>query len=223
MQIGLIGGIGPAATDFYYRNLIQKFASEYVKLEITIVHADAPTLVNNLMNNDTDAQVAIYEVLTERLKDAGADCVAVTSIAGHFCISDFKAKSTLPVVDMLLCVQKEIKNNGHTKIGILGTKPVMESKFYSSISTAEVVIPEGKLLDKVHKAYVDMATLGSVNDEQRQVFEAACNQFINKHNADAVMLGGTDLALVYNSENVNFNLIDCAKIHVQELFEFVNG
>ena len=114
MQIGLIGGIGPAATDFYYRNLIQKFASEDVKLEITIVHADAPTLVNNLMNNDTDAQVAIYEVLTERLKDAGADCVAVTSIAGHFCISDFKAKSTLPVVDMLLCVQKEIKNNGHT-------------------------------------------------------------------------------------------------------------
>ena len=223
MQIGLIGGIGPAATDFYYRNLIQKFASEDVKLEITIVHADAPTLVNNLMNNDTDAQVAIYEVLTERLKDAGADCVAVTSIAGHFCISDFKAKSTLPVVDMLLCVQKEIKNNGHTKIGILGTKPVMESKFYSSISTAEVVIPEGKLLDKVHKAYVDMATLGSVNDEQRQVFETACNQFINKHNADAIMLGGTDLALVYNSENVNFNLIDCAKIHVQELLEFVKG
>ena len=68
-----------------------------------------------------------------------------------------------------------------------------------------------------------MATLGSVNDEQRQVFEAACNQFINKHNADAIMLGGTDLALVYNSENVNFNLIDCAKIHVQELLEFVKG
>ena len=28
MQIGLIGDIGPAATDFYYRNLIEKFASE---------------------------------------------------------------------------------------------------------------------------------------------------------------------------------------------------
>ena len=28
MQIGLIGGIGPAATDFYYRSLIEKFVSE---------------------------------------------------------------------------------------------------------------------------------------------------------------------------------------------------
>ena len=37
------------------------------------------------------------------------------------------------------------------------------------------------------------------------------------------MLGGADLAFVYNSENVNFGLIDCAEIHVQELFEFVKG
>ena len=47
MQIGLIGGIGPAATDFYYRTLIQKFASADAELDMTIVHADAPTLVKN--------------------------------------------------------------------------------------------------------------------------------------------------------------------------------
>ena len=32
------------------------------------------------------------------------------------------------------------------------------------------------------------------------------------------MLGGTDLALIYRSDNVDFKLIDCAKIHVEELF-----
>ena len=45
MQIGLIGGIGPAATDFYYRSLIERFASEEKNLDMTIVHADAPTLI----------------------------------------------------------------------------------------------------------------------------------------------------------------------------------
>ena len=49
MQIGLIGGIGPAATDFYYRSLIERFASEEKNLDMTIVHADAPTLIENLM------------------------------------------------------------------------------------------------------------------------------------------------------------------------------
>ena len=133
MQIGLIGGIGPAATDFYYRSLIEKFASEDADLDMTIVHADASTLVKNLMDDNKDAQVSIYNGLTKRLKNAGAECVAITSIAGHFCIEKFVAKSVLPIVDLLSCVQAEVENKGYKKIGILGTKPVMESKFYSVI------------------------------------------------------------------------------------------
>ena len=76
MQIGLIGGIGPAATDFYYRNLVKKFAAQNVDLEMTIVHADTPTLLRNLMADDKNAQVRIYDELTRRLANAGATCVA---------------------------------------------------------------------------------------------------------------------------------------------------
>ena len=67
MHIGLIGGIGPAATDFYYRRLISTFASKKAALELTIVHADTPTLLSNLANNDAAAQVIIYTGLTNRL------------------------------------------------------------------------------------------------------------------------------------------------------------
>ena len=56
MHIGLIGGIGPAATDFYYRRLITTFARKNAPLELTIVHADTPTLLNNLSKNDAAAQ-----------------------------------------------------------------------------------------------------------------------------------------------------------------------
>ena len=220
MEIGLIGGIGPAATDFYYRNLIERFASEGKNLDMTIVHADAPTLIKNLMEDNKDRQVAIYNDLTQKLKKAGANSVAITSIAGHFCIEKFKEKSVLPVVDLLYCVQKEVISKGYKKIGIIGTKQVMVSKFYSMITSAEVFIPEGSLLDKVHEAYAKMATQGLANKEQRAIFEKACNQFLTKNKVDAVMLGGTDLALIYRSENVDFELIDCAKIHVEELFRF---
>ena len=218
MQIGLIGGIGPAATDFYYRNLITRFASEDADLDMTIVHADAPTLVKNLMDNNKDAQVAIYQRLTQRLKNAGAECVAITSIAGHFCIKKFSEKSVLPAVDLLSCVQAEVENKGYEKIGILGTKPVMESKFYSAIQSVEMVLPEGDLLEGVHNAYVEMATSGHASENQKMVFDVACNQFITQNKVDAVMLGGTDLALVYNPNNVDFALVDCAAVHVEELF-----
>ena len=66
MHIGLIGGIGPAATDFYYRRLISTFASKKAELELTIVHADTPTLLGNLASNNAATQVAIYMKLTNR-------------------------------------------------------------------------------------------------------------------------------------------------------------
>src|SRR5205823_331545 len=121
MHIGLIGGIGPAATDFYYRRLISAFASKKAALELTIVHADTPTLVNNLSRNDAAAQVAIYTGLTNRLVSAGADCVVVTSIAGHFCIDAFKEVSPLPVVNIIAEVNRAIKERNLKRIGILGT------------------------------------------------------------------------------------------------------
>ena len=48
MHIGLIGGIGPAATDYYYRGLIEGHTAAGRRLELTIAHADARELVANL-------------------------------------------------------------------------------------------------------------------------------------------------------------------------------
>src|SRR5262245_17116634 len=101
MQIGLIGGIGPAATDFYYRRLIRVVAQKKSPLELTIVHADTPTLLENLTRNRAATQAQMFARLTERLASAGAGCVAVTSIAGHFCRKEFEALSPLPVDDAL--------------------------------------------------------------------------------------------------------------------------
>ena len=47
-HIGLIGGIGPAATDYYYRKIIAAYAESGLELELTIAHADAPTLLRRL-------------------------------------------------------------------------------------------------------------------------------------------------------------------------------
>jgi aspartate racemase len=164
MHIGLIGGIGPAATDFYYRRMISTFARKNATLELTIVHADTPTLLSNLARNDAAAQTAIYSRLTNRLVSAGAECVGVTSIAGHFCIDNFKVLSPLPVVDMVVEVSRAIEERGLKRIGILGTRTVMETRFYGRIASAEIVPPNEPDLDDVHQVYISMAASGFVTE-----------------------------------------------------------
>jgi aspartate racemase len=223
MQIGLIGGIGPAATDYYYRRLIQAFAETGEDLDMTIVHADTSTLLGNQAQGNIDAQVAIYDRLTERLVSAGAGCVAVTSIAGHFCIDAFKKSSPLPVIDMLLEVRAAIDARRLKRIGILGTRTVMETRFYGAVHTAEAIPPHGDALGDVHDAYVAMAAAGKVTDDQRAVFDAACGQLIEESGVEAIMLGGTDLALVYREEGSAFPVLDCAAVHVDAIVRTVVG
>jgi aspartate racemase len=217
MHIGLIGGIGPAATDFYYRRLITTFATKNASLELTIAHADTPTLLSNLTRNDAAAQTAIYSRLTERLVSAGAECVAVTSIAGHFCIDDFKAVSQLPVVDLIVEVSRAIETRGLKRIGILGTRTVMETRFYGRIPSAEIIPPSGLDLDGVHQAYISMAESGLITESQRSTFYEASRRLLEDHGAEAIMLGGTDLALAFTPGTTEFPLIDCAGIHADAI------
>jgi aspartate/glutamate racemase len=61
MHIGLIGGIGPAATDFYSRRLMSRLANKGVPLGLTIVHADTPTLCEAIMLGGTDLAIVFNE------------------------------------------------------------------------------------------------------------------------------------------------------------------
>jgi aspartate racemase len=76
-------------------------------------------------------------------------------------------------------------------------------------------------LDDVHSAYVAMAASGRVTSSQRIVFDSACEQLIQEAKVDAIMLGGTDLALVYDERQTDFPLVDCAAIHVKAVVRTV--
>src|SRR5947207_995152 len=76
-------------------------------------------------------QPAIDGVLFTRL--------AVPSVAGHFCINEFKAESPVPVIDLLEVVKREVSRRAFKKVGLLGTRVVMETRFYGALGDVEVI------------------------------------------------------------------------------------
>src|SRR6266851_8559396 len=197
MHIGLIGGIGPAATEYYYRGLIERHARAETVLELTIVHADVREFARNLANYDARNQAEIFARLVRRLAAAGARVAAVTSMGGHFCIGELKAMSPLPILDAIPAVDAAIKHRNLKTIGILGTRTVMETRLYGGISSAGIVLPEGEALEQVHKNYIEMAIAGRVTDAQRRVFFSIGQHLCRVQGAEAVILGGTDLFLAF--------------------------
>ena len=217
MHIGLIGGIGPAATDFYYRGLIDRHRAANIPLDCTIAHADVGTMGRNLADGRRAEQAAIFAGLIERMKKAGAEVAAVTSMGGHFCINELLPISPLPLVHGIQAVDAGIRKSGLKKIGVLGTRLVMETKLYGGVSSAELIAPDGKRFGEVGDTYSAMAGIGRVTDAQRQVFFTAGRELMAR-GAEAIMLGGTDLFLAFVGQPPPFPLVDCADIHVDAIF-----
>ncbi len=62
-----------------------------------------------------------------------------------------------------------------------------------------------------------MAANGAVTDTQREVFNAVSRRLLKDHGAQAIMLDGTDLALVYDEAISEIPVIDCVSIHVDAI------
>ena len=120
MHIGLIGGIGSAATEFFYRGLVNAYAAAERVMNLTIVHSDARQLVKNLSAGDQAAQAQVFLPLVERLQAAGAEAVAVTSMGVHFCVTALESVSPLPVLNVIPTLERFFRREGDRKGRIAG-------------------------------------------------------------------------------------------------------
>ena len=93
----------------------------------------------------------------------------------------------------------------------------MESRFYGGIATATVLAPAEPQRGDVAAAYAAMATAGTISEAQRQIFHDAADRLMETDGAEAILLGGTDLALAFDSATCTFPLVHCAAIHVDAI------
>lgn len=217
-HIGMIGGIGPAATEFYYRNLVKKFSDANQAMELTIVHADTTEMITNFQRGAQMEQAEIFRRFGERLANAGADFVVVTSMAGHFCIEEFANLSPLPVLNAVPAIDARFAKDGLKKVGLLGTNGVMRSKFYGGVNSAELITPADDTFERVSEEYFAIAQTGTCNDKQRAFFFEEGKKMIDR-GAEAVILAGTDLCLAFDGEDPGYPVLDSALIHVDAIFE----
>lgn len=217
MHIGLIGGLGPAATQYYYRKLVAAHKDVGKVMKLTIAHADIATYFGNMKTGNKQKQADIFLQHAQELKGAGCEAVAVSTMAGHFCIAELESMSPLPVLNIIPMINDAFQERGYKKVGLLGSKVAMESKIYGAIHTAECIAPKGNALDTVSENYLSMAFAGEAQDKHRDVFFAEGLRMIEEDGADVVALAGTDLFLAFEGHDPGFDVIDSADVHIDAI------
>ena len=218
MHIGLIGGIGVAATVAYYQRLT---AAVDQPIEITIAHAQVQDLLRNNLADDRQAQAEIYAGLIDRLRNAGCNLAAITSLGGHFCFEETVPLSSLPLVSAVAPLDAYFETEGLNTIGLLGTGVVMRTKLYGQLNKTAAVVPEQDL-EQVGTTYQNMAIRGHATSADVDFFIDEGRKLMAQ-GAQAVVLAGTDLNLVFDGRDPGYRVVDALDVHVDVLARLAVG
>jgi aspartate racemase len=222
MHIGLIGGIGVAATVVYYKRLAAAVGDLGGTLDLTIEHGDIQTLIRNFNDGAKLAQARVYAGMIDRLKAAGCECAAITSIGGHFCFDETRALSSLPLISGVAPLDDAFVARGVRRVGLLGTWFVMRSRIYGQLRKTEAVTLDDEI-DEIGATYQDMAVTGVCTEAQREFFLDAGRRLVRDHGADAILLAGTDLNLAFDGQDLDYPVIDAVDVHVSLLADLATG
>jgi aspartate racemase len=213
MHIGLIGGIGVAASLVYYKRLTAQVAARGVeKLDLTIVHGDIHELIRNNLADRRKEQALAFLPLVRRLQNAGCDCVALTSLGAHFCVDELEEMSPLPLISAVAPLDAHFARNGIRRIGLLGTRVVMRTRLYGQLARTEALALDEEI-EELGQTYQDIAVTGACSPEKRELFLDAGRRMISM-GADAIVLAGTDLNLAFEGQDPGYPVIDALDVHV---------
>jgi aspartate racemase len=216
MHIGLIGGIGPAATVAYYTGLIEAFNKVDEPLEVTIVHADGSVLAANASGNKTRAQAKVFAKHLAQLEGAGCDVAMITALTGHFCFNEAQSLSAIPMINGVEVIDRYCAEHQIKVIGLLGSPPVLATRLFGLLKASRTVVPESDL-ENLGKAYMEMATSGVCSEDIRQKFFKAGTTMTEHQNAEAILLAGTDLGLAFDGHKPGYRVIDALELHIEAL------
>lgn len=230
-KIGIIGGLSPESTLYYYRTLIDlcheneqlrgTFAINYPDVIIYSVNLEDyyPLMVMDKWAELVDKITATLEALAR----AGADFALMSSNTPHAVFDDVKARSPIPLLSIVEETAKAVAKLGLSKVGLLGTQMTMRLHFYQDVFNKHniaVVVPKEDEQTYIHDKIVTELAVGKTIDETRDGFLKIAQRMIDEESVQGLILGCTEIPLLLTREVLGIPFFDTAKIHVQSALAY---
>ena len=136
-KLGVIGGMGPAATAIFYEMLIEKTPAEKDQQHIPMVILNdclMPDRTAAILGTDEDRETIFARLLSDALylKQGGCDALAVPCNTSHFFADRLEKESGIKLLNMpRLTAQAALKKCGKgAKVAVLATDGTVNTGVY---------------------------------------------------------------------------------------------
>jgi aspartate racemase len=228
--LGIVGGTGPESTIDYYRSVVaiwQQRTGDGSYPRLIINSVEAGRIFRLLGDGDYAGVAEDMSAAVAQLAAAGAGAALLASNASHLAFDEIEAGSSIPLIHIVDAARGAAVARGHRRLGILGTRFVMEAPMYPELFGAQgltVVAPQPDEQDYIHEKYFGELVRGVFLDETRRGLVSIIARMRDRDEIEALILGGTELALILTeSSYAGVPMLNTAQTHAEAAVDWLLG
>jgi aspartate racemase len=208
LTLGLLGGMGPAATLVFLERLQALTPARTERDHIRVI-ADINPGVPDLTVPGSGAGPVLAE-MAGALRGAGADVLAIACNAAHAHADLIQRASGLPLIDMIETASAAAAASGVRRVGVLGVSRALRlyREYLAAGAMGMVTLPPER--QAAFTALLDRVRAGELSGEAQAQMAAAAGE-LAADGAEAIIAGCTEITLVLGPEHVRVELIDPAE------------
>ncbi len=204
-KIGLIGGLGPAATVDLYDKIVKatpaKTDQEHIKLVVE-QNPQIPDRTAALLEGGVDPTLALYNC-AKRLEEDGCDAIIIPCNTAHAFIEPMKRHLKISFINMQQTALEEIqaKFGAKARVGLMATTGTVKTGIYSkkaeSMGVPLFVPDEGNQKFVMSAIYGPKGVKAGFTDGIcREELLKAAEYLVSKKDCNVLILGCTELPLI---------------------------
>jgi aspartate racemase len=203
-KLGVVGGVGPAATVDFMAKLVRNTpaARDQDHIKVMVEHnPHIPDRTEALLGHGEDPTLALYAAC-KTLEEGGADLIAIPCNTAHAFIERIQPSLTIPIVNMLACTADYLRETfpGLREVGLLATSGTLASRVYEKaldtcgfVQIAPAAAAQARLMNAIYGPRG--AKAGYTSGECCDDLAAALDDLITQ-GVQVVVLGCTELPLL---------------------------
>lgn len=216
--VGILGGMGPAATADLYMKIIAATPATRDQDHLHVVIWADPTVPDRsdaLLHGGADPTPWLLRGATQ-LVAMGAAFIAVPCNTAHAFFPAIERTITVPLIHMMdeTASAVEIAHPAIARVGLLATTGTIASGLYQEWFAKhhiEVVVPEDDLQERSVMTAIHRVKAGETGRDTTDLLSRAAISLV-EHGAEALIAGCTELPLVFRDGDAAVSVIDPTRV-----------
>ncbi len=174
--IGILGGMSWESSALYYRIINEathaRLGGQHNARSV-MVTVDFDTIEQLQHADRWDEAAAILREAAQALERAGANFILIATNTMHKLLPQIREGVGIPFLHIAQATADAIRQQGLTRIGLLGTRFTMEEDFYKQIlidNGIDVVTPKEHERDLIHKVIYNELCLGTIENASKEAY-----------------------------------------------------